>query len=140
MHFLTSDLFWLVLTIAMTSIFWMPYIINRMLEQGIFNALWDPLGVTETKIAWADRMMKAHENAVENLVIFAPLVILVYILEINSAITLIACIIYFFARLIHFLVFTFAIPLLRVVSFLVGFGAQASLLIVIIIEVTKVVS
>ena len=121
---LSTELYWLTLTVMMTAISWLPYIINRMLEQGILQALWDRFGETEAESAWATRMMKAHANGVENLVVFAPLVFLVQLTGVNSETTAMACIIYFFARLVHFIVFTFAIPLLRVVSFLAGFGAQ----------------
>ena len=124
---LSNELYWLTLTILMTALFWMPYIINRMLEQGVLNALWDPYGHTDTKKAWARRMMQAHSNAVENLALFAPLVILVQITGTNSTTTATACMIYFFTRLVHYLVFTFAVPLLRVVAFLLGFGVQAVL-------------
>jgi len=105
----------------MTAVFWVPYILNRMLELGVLSALWDPHGHTDTQRAWARRMMQAHVNAVENLVIFAPLVILIQVSGLNSDITARACMIYFFARLTHYLAFTFAIPLLRVVTFLIGF-------------------
>lgn len=46
---LSNEIYWLVLTILMTSLFWVPYIINRMSEQGILNALWDRYGETSTK-------------------------------------------------------------------------------------------
>ena len=108
----------------MTSLFWIPYLTNRMIELGIFAALWDRFGFTDTKKAWANRMMQAHYNAVDNLVIFAPLVLLIQITGMNSTTTETACISYFFARLTHYIVFTFALPLLRVVTFLIGFGAQ----------------
>jgi len=124
---LSNELYWLTLTILLTSLFWVPYIINRMIEQGLFVALWDPYGRTETKKDWANRMMQAHENATENLVLFAALVILVQITETNSAATATACMIYFFARLTHYITFTFALPLLRVATFLIGFGIQALL-------------
>ncbi len=121
---LTDELYWLVLTLIMTALFWVPYILNRMLEQGIFNALWDPYGRTDTQRAWAQRMVQAHTNAVENLVIFAPLVILIEITAVNSRTTALACMVYFFARLVHYVAFSFAIPLLRVVTFLIGFAVQ----------------
>ncbi|MDT8384829.1 MAG: MAPEG family protein [Gammaproteobacteria bacterium] len=124
---LSNEVFWLILTIFMTSLFWIPYIINRMSELGILNALWDRYGRTDTTKKWAIRMMQAHDNAIENLVLFAPLVILVEITGANSGTTATACMIYFFTRLIHFTVFTFAGPLLRVVSFLVGFWVQVVL-------------
>jgi len=46
---LSTELYWLVMTLLMTSLFWVPYIINRMLEQGILNALWDRFGETYTE-------------------------------------------------------------------------------------------
>ena len=124
---LSTELYWLVLTVLMTALFWVPYILNRMLEQGIGTALWDPHGITDTQRAWARRMMQAHQNATENLVLFAPLVILIQITGLNSAMTATACMVYFFARLLHFIVFTFAVPVLRVVAFLISFAAQMTL-------------
>ena len=128
----SNEIYWLLLTILMTSLFWMPYIINRMTEQGIITALWDPFGDTHTEKAWAKRMMDAHSNAVENLVVFAPLVLLIEMTGMNSTTTTTVCIVYFFARLTHFFVFTFAVPLLRVVTFLIGFGMQATLAVTLL--------
>jgi uncharacterized MAPEG superfamily protein len=123
-NILSNEVYWLGLTVLMTAVMWVPYVLNRMLEQGVFNAIWDPHGITETKVAWACRMMRAHENAVENLVVFAPLVLLVQIMSLNDALTASACMVYFFARLAHYFVFTFAVPVLRVVAFLAGFAMQ----------------
>ena len=124
---LTNELYWLVLTVLMTSVFWLPYILNRMMEQGIINAIWDPQGHTQTKKEWARRMMQAHDNAIENLAVFAPLVILIQITGANSKVTASACMVYFCARLVHYMAFTFAVPVLRVATFLIGFGAQLTL-------------
>lgn len=130
-HIMT-EVYWLVLTILMTAVMWVPYILNRMLELGVVPALMDPYGHTEAKAAWANRMMAAHVNAIENLVLFAPLVILVVMFNAESAMTALAVQSYFFARLAHFLFFTFAIPLLRIVSFLVGFSAEILLILALI--------
>lgn len=124
---ISSELYWLGLTTLLTSVMWIPYILNRMREQGIGEAIWDPQGFTATKSAWAERMMRAHENAIENLIIFTPLVLIIEINSLNSSLTATTCMIYFFIRIVHFVVFTFAIPVLRVVSFLVGFAAQITL-------------
>ncbi|MBI5460948.1 MAG: MAPEG family protein [Gammaproteobacteria bacterium] len=123
-HILSDEVYWLSLTLLMTAVMWVPYILNRIVEQGGLAALWDPYGITTTKFAWAERMMRAHENAVENLVVFAPLVLLIEIADLNSPLSATACMVYFFARLTHFWVFTFAVPLLRVVTFLLGFAMQ----------------
>ncbi len=125
---MTTELYWLILSILLTAVLWMPYIINRLLEHGIFNGAWDPDGKTATKVAWAQRLMDAHVNAVENLVIFAPLVIITHILEMNTDLTATAVLLYFFSRLAHAILFTFRVPVLRVVAFLGGFTAQMMLI------------
>jgi len=129
---LSNELYWLTLTLLMTSLFWLPYIINRMAEQGVLSAVWDPYGRTDTGKDWASRMMQAHQNSVENLVIFAPLVIMVNSMGLNSEITATACMVYFLVRMIHYLAFTFAVPVLRVVTFIIGFGVQSLLAVTLL--------
>ncbi|HHJ35800.1 MAG TPA: MAPEG family protein [Gammaproteobacteria bacterium] len=124
---MTTELYWLTLTVLMTGLMWMPYIINRMLEQGIGFAMWDPQGETKTEVTWAERMMRAHANAVENLAIFAPLVLTLHVTGLNNDATALACMAYFFARLVHYIVFSFGIPLMRVLVFMISVVAQVTL-------------
>jgi len=121
---MSIEMYWLLLTVLMTSLFWVPYILNRLAEQGIFAGLWDPEGVTGARAKWAGRMMQAHTNAVENLVVFAPLVIMLQLLEMSTAATANASMIYFFARAAHYLVFSLGIPVIRIVVFIIGFACQ----------------
>ena len=125
---MTTELYWLTLSILLTSILWVPYIINRLFDGGFFFGVWDPDGKTATKVPWAQRLMSAHVNAVENLVIFAPLVIIVHILEMNSDLTATAAILYFFSRLLHVVFFTFRVPVLRIVAFVGSFIAEMMLI------------
>lgn len=125
---LSEEFFWLAMTLLITALFWVPYILNRLREQGVGRALWDPQGHTAAQALWAQRMMKAHENAVENLVIFAPLVLMLQIQGVSNELTGMACMVYFFARATHYVVFTLGVPLLRVLTFSVGVGAQMVLL------------
>ncbi len=108
----------------MTALFWIPYTLKRMLEQRILTALWDPEGRTETKRAWAERMMRAHENAIENLVVFSTPVLVARAMNVSTDATATASMVYFYARAAHFLVFSFKVPVLRIVTLLIGFGAQ----------------
>jgi len=125
---LSNEVRWLVLTCLITSLFWIPYIINRMAELGLWTAIWNPYPDLGAKRDWARRMQLAHHNAIENLMIFAPLVILIEVLKLNSDTTSIACMVYFYSRLAHFMVFTLAIPILRVVLFIIGFASQLVLI------------
>ena len=42
-------------------------------------------------------------------------------------VTATACVVYFWARVVHLLAYTFAIPWVRTLAFVAGFGAQATL-------------
>lgn len=121
---LSPELYWLTLTVLMTGLLWVPYIINRILEQGIGFALWDPQGETGTKVVWAERMARAHKNAVENLIIFAPLVLMLQLTQLSNELTAMACSVYFFTRLLHYVVFSLGIPLFRVLIFMVSVVMQ----------------
>ena len=84
------------------------------------------------KAAWANRLMWAHTNAIENLAVFAPLAIMVHLLGISSTATQLAAAVYFFTRLAHVLIYSAGVPLLRTITFVIGFVAQMTLAIAIL--------
>lgn len=130
---MTTEFYWLTLSILLTAVLWIPYIINRIVERGFMEALWDPDGDTSTQVGWAKRLMDAHHNAVENLVVFAPLVLMLHMLNIHTPLTEFACVLYFFSRLAHVLLFTLRTPVLRTVSFLLGtFPAEMLLVLTLL--------
>lgn len=124
---LSPELFWLTLTIIMTALIWMPYIVNRLIEDCPWPALMNPQPDLRPKAQWAERLMRAHDNAVENLVIFAPLVLTLHVSGVSTAMTAYACMIYFFARISHLLLYTFGVPFFRTVAFFIGFLCQMAL-------------
>jgi uncharacterized MAPEG superfamily protein len=81
--------------------------------------------------AWAIRLMFAHDNAVENLVIFAPLVLILAQVDYSTKWTVWACAIYFWARVAHLIVYTLGLPVFRTLAFTVGFLAQVVLALAI---------
>lgn len=119
-----TELLWLTLTTTMTAMFWIPYILNRIVENGLWGALRNPNFDEPPKAEWAGRMMHAHTNAVENLVIFAPLVLMLSVTGISTPATVWASIVYFLVRAAHFVVYTLGVPFFRTVLFLTGFAAQ----------------
>ena len=72
--------------------------------------------------AWAQRAQRAHTNAVENLVLFAPAVVILVALHRGTEATVMACSVYFWARVVHYLAFTFGIPFLRTLAYFTGLG------------------
>ncbi len=128
---MSRELFWLTLTVAMTALFWVPYILDRVQVRGLMGALDNPKPSNAPQSEWAQRMMLAHTNAVENLVIFAPLVLIADSLNISTSATATACVLYFWARLAHFIVFAMGIPIARTAAFAVGWIAQMMLVLAI---------
>jgi uncharacterized MAPEG superfamily protein len=119
-----TELLYLALVTAFTGLLWVPYILDRLVVRGFIDAVGYPENA-KPQSPWAQRLMKAHTNAVENLVVFAPLVLLADVSGITSAAIGTAAIVYFWARVVHAVSYTFAIPWVRTLSFAVGFFAQA---------------
>lgn len=123
---MTTELEYLTLVTAFTALMWVPYILNMIVVRGLIDAVGYPEN-PKPLAPWAARMKSAHYNAVENLVIFAVLVLIAHFAGVTNEVTVLACVIYFWARVAHFLVFTFRIPWIRTLAFLVGFGCQVAL-------------
>jgi len=128
---MTRELFWLTLTVILTGLMWVPYILNRAQVRGLTGAMANPSRNDKPQAEWANRMMFAHDNAIENLAIFAPLVLILNAIDYSSKWTALACAVYFWSRLAHALVYTLGIPVLRTVTFTIGFLAQAVLALAI---------
>ena len=126
-----TELFWLTLTTAMTGLMWVPYILDRIMVRGIMGTMDNPSPQAKPQSPWALRLYFAHTNAVENLVVFATLVLILQSLDISDRATVWASAIYFWARVAHAIVYTFGAPVVRTLAFLVGFGAQAVLVLAI---------
>lgn len=123
----SPELFWLSLAAALAGLLWVPYILQLIVQLGPVKAVWDPTGAHPHDAAWALRAKRAHYNAVENLVVFAPLALMVHILGVGSEATALACAIYVVARLAHYVIYTLALPVVRTVAFLIGVACQAVL-------------
>jgi len=123
----SSELFYLALCAGFTGILWMPYIVNRIVELGLWTALRNPNPDEPPKAKWAHRLMCAHSNAVENLVVFAALVLALQISQISNETTVMASAVFLYSRVAHALIYTAGIPLLRTLSFFVGFICQGAL-------------
>ncbi len=127
-----QELFWLTLTVILTGLIWIPYILDRFATRGIMGTFDNPMPDSAAPSVWAYRMKNAHANAVENLVVFAPLVLILNALAISTPATVTACAVFFWARLVHLVVYVLGIPVVRTLAFLVGFGCQVVLALAIL--------
>ena len=123
---MTVELMNLTLVTTFTALIWIPYILNMIMVRGVVDAVGYPEN-PKPMAPWATRMKTAHYNAVENLVVFAALVLIAHVADIKSEATAMACIIYFWARVVHLVAQTFAIPWVRTLAFAVGWGCQLTL-------------
>ena len=121
---MNTALFYLALITAFTGILWLPYVLDRIIVRGLMDAVGYPDN-PKPQSPWAQRLMKAHVNAVENLVVFATLILLAHALSIPSAAIATAAVVYFWARVVHAVSYTLGVPWVRTLSFAAGFCAQA---------------
>ena len=125
---MTSELMSLTWVLTLSAVMWVPYILNTIMVRGLSDAVGYPDN-PKPLAPWAERMKKAHYNAVENLVLFAALVLMLNALGISNDTTVLACTVYFWARLVHFVVYSAGIPWLRTLSFVVAWLCIAGLLL-----------
>ena len=121
---LSPELYAAALVALFTGLMWVPIILNRLAEIGIWTALKNPRPDGRAKSEWAWRLDNAHRNAIENLVVFAPLAIIVHLLGLGNELTAFAATAYLFARIAHAFIYTFGVPVLRTIAFAIGFMAQ----------------
>src|SRR6202046_2956119 len=128
---MTPELFWLTLTVILTGLLWIPYILNRITVRGLFGSMANPVRGDKPHSEWANRLMFAHDNAIENLVVFAPLVLILTEIDYSTKWTVLACAVSFWSRGAHLIVCALGLPVFRTLAFLVGFLAQAVLALAI---------
>ena len=128
---MSKELLWLTLTVILTGLLWVPYILDRVMVRGLMGSMANPSRNDKPHAEWATRMMFAHDNAVENLIVFAPLVLILNSIDYSTKWTVLACAVYFWSRVAHLIVYTLGLPVFRTLAFTVGFLAQAVLALAI---------
>ncbi len=125
---MSPELYWLAITAIMTALFWFPYSLNRIIRRGLMAAMANPdpddsRPNVKGLSPWAQRAYYAHTNAIENLVVFAALVLVANVAGVSNEMTVTACKFYFFARLLHYVIYTAGVPVLRTLLFAVSWVA-----------------
>jgi uncharacterized MAPEG superfamily protein len=120
---LTPELYVLALVTTVTVLMWIPYMFARILTRGAAKTLANPDSTFPPDPAWAERARRAHANAVENLAVFAPLVVIAALIGVSTPATIVASKLYLGARLVHYIVYAAGIPVVRTLAFAVGVAA-----------------
>ena len=119
---MNEALHWLTASCVLTALLWLPYGLEMIVHQGLMAAIGNRDAMREPA-PWAGRMKRAHANAVENLVVFAVLLIVANLAGVKIEITAAAAQLYFWARLIHVLSYAAGIVLVRTLAFVGGWIA-----------------
>ena len=119
---MTPELKYLAMISVFTALIWMPYILDILSK----NKISDAVGYPDSPLImapWAERLKKAHNNAVENLTVFATLNLIANAMDLSNNATTSAAAAFFWARLVHAGAYTAGIPWLRTLAFVVAWGA-----------------
>lgn len=125
-------LFWLALTALLTTLQTLPYVIERIARVGLGNALThnkqsghaDSNQPSEEIPHWAKRAYRGHKNSVDNLLVIAILALVAVASGKTNDIMTTSMMIYFYARVIHYIVYILGVPVIRTLVFFVGLGAM----------------
>lgn len=120
---MTVELHYLALVTVVTLLMRVPWMFNKLTVRGLDHVSGYPPDSAPLS-PWAYRARIAHDDAVNNLVVFAALVIVLYLVGESTAWTRLASAVYFWARSVHFAAYAFAIPRIKTVAFFGAFGGQ----------------
>lgn len=116
----------LALIVVATALMWLPYTLALIARGGLTAAMGNRVAVPELP-AWSERAKRAHANAVENLVLFAPLVLIGTVVVPGAPMIAAAARVYLVARLVHYAVYVAGIPVIRTIAFFVAWGATLAI-------------
>ncbi len=125
---MTVELTMLTWVAALSAIMWVPYILNAIMVRGLIAAVGYPKD-PKPLAPWAERMKAAHYNAVENIVVFATLILVAHAVGVSNETTVLMSKVYFWARVVHLVSYTLGIPWVRTLSFFAGWIACVALII-----------
>ncbi len=125
------ELFYLVLSVGLCGILWVPTVIERVIRIGLTETVGNNPDTNDLP-GWVERLKRTHRNLVDNIVIFGTLVLILQSIEKSNDTTGLAALIFFYARLIQTISHIFGIVWVRTVSFVIGWLATAVIFLVLI--------
>lgn len=116
---MTPELIYLVWSAALTLLLAVIAVGAATLEVGLPRLAGNREDVGEMP-GWAGRAARAHRNMLENLVLFAVLVLAARAINVSNAMTVLGAQLFFWGRLAHAAIYMAGIPWLRTAAWLVS--------------------
>ena len=109
---MAPELIWLVWSVGLAFIQLLAAASGATMQVGLTTLAGNRENLPEMK-GWVGRTQRAHRNMLENLVLFAALVLVAVVADKTNATTLMGAQVFFWARLFYALVYGAGIPWLR---------------------------
>lgn len=113
------ELVWLLWAVALTFGQMLVAVLGATAQVGLPALAGNREGLAPCT-GWAGRAARAHHNMLENLVLFAALVLIAVVTNKTNPATLLGAQLFFWGRLAHALVYIAGIPWLRTLAWLVS--------------------
>ena len=117
---MTDLIFWTGLSGVMIALMWVPYILDRILVNGLPATLASPPVEGAKQSPWGYRCKNAHRVACETFVVFGALAALTALARPEDTYPATLAQVYFFATLAHYLIYAAGIPVARTLAFAVA--------------------
>lgn len=98
---MTTELFYLLFTTLLTGVLWIPVVIGYVSSRGPLKPIDYKIAPTSPLPDWVNRANRAHMNAVENLALFASIVLIAKVVGVSTSVTEISAAVFFYARTAH---------------------------------------
>ena len=116
---MTSEMMYLVWTVALTFILALTAVNGAMLQVGLPKLAGNREHMPEIT-GWAGRAVRAHRNMLESLVLFAILVLVAQIANIHTSMTLLGAQLFFWGRVAHAVLYIAGIAWARTAAWAVS--------------------
>jgi uncharacterized MAPEG superfamily protein len=114
---MTPEFAYLVWSAVLTVVLVVIAVLAAMQQVGLVTLAGNREGMPELT-GWAGRAQRVHRNMLESLVLFAILVFAAHVAGRTNAITALGAAIFFWARIVHAVLYLGGIPWLRTLSWL----------------------
>jgi uncharacterized MAPEG superfamily protein len=111
------ELMWLAWAVALTFAQMLIAVSGATLQVGLPKLAGNREGLPPPA-GWAGRAQRAHRNMLENLVLFAALVLIAVVSDKTNATTVLGAQLFFWARFAYALIYVAGIPWLRTLAWL----------------------
>lgn len=116
---MTTDLKMLLAVSILSLLHFMPYFFAYLKHWGISGIVSNRENMPELP-GWANRALAAQQNLNENLIHFSIIVLIVHVLGLSNEMSALGATIFFYSRLVYWLVYIAGIIWVRTMAFMAG--------------------